>query len=136
MKIATFFLSIFVMCFFTFECKKNIDAQHSLEFDPVLKEVEIIGTKEIEGYPIGFDLKRGEVYIKSALKTSRKFLIKIVNIDNGEIKKRFEVDAGNFRSPTEFYNPSHMQYVNGSFYLVDQFEKFVSFDEDLPGRLE
>jgi hypothetical protein len=131
MKNTTVLLLISLLFFSISDCKKNIDSQHSLKFDTIHKEVEIIETKKIEGYPIGSDLNRGEVYIVSGLKASRKFLIKIVNIHNGEIKRRFEINAGDFRSPTEFYNPSHVQYVNGSFYVMDQFEKFVVFDEDL-----
>jgi hypothetical protein len=131
MKNTIVWVLISLFFFFTSDCKKNIDSQHSIKFDTIDKEVEIIETKKIEGYPIGSDLNRGEVYIVSGLKASRKFLIKIVNIHNGEIKRRFEINAGDFRSPTEFYNPSHVQYVNGSFYVMDQFEKFVVFDEDL-----
>ena len=131
MKNPKVFVLIAVVFFFTITCKKNADPKHRLMFKPMEKEVEIIEIKKIEGYPIGSDLNRGEVYIVSELKSSRKFLIKIVNIENGEIKKLFEISAGDFRSPTEFYNPSHVQYVNGSFYVMDQFEKFVVFDEDL-----
>lgn len=119
------------MFFFTIACKKNADPKNQLMFKPIEKEVEIIETKKIEGYPIGSDLNRGEVYIVSELKSSRKFLIKIVNIETGEIKKFLEIKAGDFHSPTEFYNPSHVQYVNGSFYVMDQYEKIVVFDEDL-----
>ena len=131
MKNTIFWVLIFLLFFFISDCKKNIDSQHSIKFDTIDKEVEIIETKKIEGYPIGSDLSRGEIYIVTALKASRKFLIKIVNIYNGEIKRRFEINAGDFRSPTDFYNPSHIQYVNGSFYVVDQYEKFVVFDENL-----
>ena len=122
---------ITVMFFLTFACKENVDPGHQLMFKPIEKEVEILETKKLAGYPIGCDLNRGEVYIVSELKSSRKFLIKIVNIETGEIKRDFEINAGDFRSPTEFYNPSHVQYVNGNFYVIDQYEKFVVFDEDL-----
>jgi hypothetical protein len=71
----------------------------------------------IEGFPLGTDFDRGEVYVDYLLKT-RKYLVKIVNIETGKLETTMELEYGPMESPTKVYNPNYMQYLNHRYVIV------------------
>jgi hypothetical protein len=112
-------------------CKKNTPGNDTLGFDGIKeREIEITGKAVIEGFPLGTDFDRGEVYVDYLLKT-RKYLVKIANIETGKLAKTMELEYGPMESPTKVYNPNYMQYLNHRYVIIDQYEKILVFDEQL-----
>jgi hypothetical protein len=112
-------------------CQKNPTIRNDLKADNGLKINEIEITENIlEGFPIGADFKIGLAYVKSDIRSKRAFLIKIIDIDRLNILKTVELPAGDFQSPTEYFSPVHVEFIDNRYYVVDQFEKIVVYDQN------
>lgn len=110
-------------------CRNQDKNSETIEFKKLIeKNVDITSTITLEGHPIGINLEKGELYTIFPRPDIRKFLVRIVDIPGGSIKKEVELQAGNFDSPLEFYNPSHMQNLSERFFIVDQFDKIVVYN--------
>ncbi|MCP5049606.1 MAG: hypothetical protein GY940_20720 [bacterium] len=96
--------------------------------------MEMINTVKHEGYIIGSNFDREEVYIQAFSPVKGKYALVIADIRTGEVKKEMPLTKGGFEGPTDFYNPSYMQFVNGNYLLVDQFHKIMVYDEQLNYR--
>ncbi len=95
------------------------------------RDVEIVGTVKHEGFVIGADFERAEIYIKALSPLKKKFALVIVDIPTGNVKKEIDLAQGDFQSPKEFYNPAYMQFVKDRYIIVDQFHKIMVYDEQL-----
>ncbi len=98
------------------------------------QRIEIINTFKYEGFVIGSDFKREEVYIQALSAVKGKYSVVIADIRTGEVKKEMHLKQGGFDGPNKFYSPSYMQYVKGNYLIVDQFHKIMVYDEDLNYR--
>jgi hypothetical protein len=98
------------------------------------RRIEITHTFKHEGFVIGSDFQREEVYIQAISAAKGKYSLVIADIPTGEVKKEMQLRKGGFGSPIEFYSPSYMQYVKGNYLIVDQFHKIMVYDEDLNYR--
>ncbi|MCI0470644.1 MAG: hypothetical protein L0Y73_03195, partial [Candidatus Aminicenantes bacterium] len=111
-------------------CKTETAASNPVKFQGLqVKEVEITGSM-IEGFPLGAEFDRDEIYVKSALHSNRNFLISIIDLKSGAIKKKVELPGGDYQSPTEYFSPVQIEFIGSRYYVVDQFEKIVVYDAD------
>lgn len=125
------FLCLLLVFFITFswgEAPENIVKVENVDLK--VKIGEIIGTKTFEGQLLGADFDKNEVYIKP-LYPEDFYSIGIMDIETGKIKKTLRLRKGNIQAPTDVYNPTYMQYMNGRYYLIDWFEKIMVFDDKL-----
>jgi len=93
------------------------------------KEIKITKTHFVQEFLTGCDFNRNEIYVETAPKSRDKIFIQIIDIETGTVKKELPVRRGGFQSPTDFYNPTYMEFLGGKYYIVDQMEKIVVFDE-------
>lgn len=122
-------LLIFILLIAFSHCKEHIIETKTVDFDTLnVKQIHFIDTKTVMGFPVGIDCERGYAFVQSQLKAERKFVIKIVDLGSGEIVDKLELTAGDFQSPTEFFGPNHIQFINDHYFVVDQFEKIAVFD--------
>lgn len=112
-------------------CQKDVSIREDFKAGSGLQINEIEMEEHIvEGFPIGADFERGMAYIKSILRSKRSFLIKIIDIESLNASKNVELPAGDFQSPTEYFSPVHVEFIDNRYYVVDQFEKIVVYDHD------
>jgi hypothetical protein len=110
-------------------CQKDAPSQNAIEFHGLkVKEIET-NEKMIEGFPTGIDFDRKILFVESTLQAKRKFLIKLIDWNSFEIKNSIELPAGDYQSPTEYFNPVHIEFIDNRYYVVDQFEKIVVYDK-------
>ena len=95
------------------------------------RQTMVVSTVKYEGFIIGADFDREEVYIQAYSQLDRNYALLIVSILTGEVKKEMKLVKGGFDGPTDFYNPSYMQFVNGYYIIVDQYHKIMVYDEKL-----
>lgn len=117
-------------------CKKETPAPPipvtQVEFNGFKERtVEMRHTVKFEGYIMGADLNRNEIYIQGVPKLKRMHNILIADIQTGKIKKEKPVPMGTLQSPAGFFNPSYMQYLEGRYFIIDQFHKILVYDEQL-----
>lgn len=86
--------------------------------------------KMIEGFPIGISIEKGELYVRAEIRPGGKYLIHIVSLDDFSINRDIELTAGDFQSPVEYFSPSHIQWLDNRYYIIDQFEKIVVYDRN------
>jgi hypothetical protein len=111
---------------------KNDNPSENIRFNGLdEKSIEIIDTVKYEGFITGADFNRDEIYIQSISKLKGKYSVIIADIRSGKIKKEIQLNVGAFESPTEFYNPSHMQFLGGNYIIVDQYHKIFVYTEEL-----
>jgi len=94
-----------------------------------LKVLENIDQKKVDGSILGADFKRKHVYIRELLPENRNHIIRLVDITNGKVVQRVPLRAGDFQSPDEFSEPTHIQYLDGKYYIFDHNDKIVVFDD-------
>lgn len=96
----------------------------------VLREYqpEINVLKMYEGFPIGISIGKEELYVKAEIRPKGKYLIHIVSLKDYSITRNVELIAGDFQSPVEYFAPSHMEWLDNRYYIIDQFEKIVVYD--------
>jgi len=93
--------------------------------------IEIVGSRTIEEAltVIGYHPPLDELYLLLFPEDGTHFL-GIFDITAGKMKKKIPLRRGGFQSPTDCYSPRHMQFVNGRYFLVDQWDKILVFDKD------
>lgn len=130
MKIKVF--SLLIIPFVILVCKKAPDnfAQIS-KVDLQVKDIEIVSTKMFEGFLLGTDFGRNELYVNLSLYPDDFYSIGIVDMETGNIIKTFKQRKGGFQSSTDLYNPTYMQFLDNRYYLVDWFHKILVFDHKL-----
>jgi hypothetical protein len=92
--------------------------------------IDITQTTRVREFVTGCDFSRNEVYVESEPKDRNRIVIHIIDIDTGAVKREVALSRGSSQSPTDFYNPSYMQFLDGRYYIVDQVEKIVVFDQE------
>jgi len=123
---------ICLMLIITATSCKQVTESKPIRFDGLNeKPIEFIDTVKYEGFIIGADFNRDEVYIQTVSAGKGKYAISIVDIPSKKLKREMQLKTGGFESPTGFYNPSHMQFLDGNYIIVDQFHKILVFDEQL-----
>ena len=111
-------------------CKSETVDSNPVKFQGLnTGEVEISASIQ-EGFPVGAEFDRDEVYVCSAQQAKRNFLISIIDLKTGGIKKSVPLPAGDYQSPTEYFSPVQIQFIDSRYYVVDQFEKIVVYDAD------
>lgn len=95
------------------------------------KPVEFGRTFKYEGFITGANIERDEVYVQGFSKLERKHIVFVVDILTGQVKKKKLLPYGSHESPTEFFNPSYMQFVGGRYLIIDQYDKIMAYDEQL-----
>lgn len=94
------------------------------------KTAEIINTTVEDGYPCGVSFEKGEVYVQSTLPVEKKYELKIIDIHSRKIKKSVYLSMGDFQSPSDFFNPSYIEYLEHRYYVLDQFHKIIVYNEN------
>jgi hypothetical protein len=113
------------------EKTRSIDADVLIsDVKLIEKEIDIMNTFSVPEFIIGRDFNRNEIYVKNNFKSRERIFIQMIDIETGILKKEFTVKRGDFQSPTDFYSPSYMEFLDGKYYVVDQMEKIVVFDEN------
>ncbi len=110
-------------------CKEKI-VENKIEF-PGLKEnrVEILSEVKFEGFFSGANFERNEAYIQYISQTKGKFSLLIVDIPEGKIKIEKPLSKGAQESPTDFFNPAFMQYLDHRYIVIDQYQKIVFYND-------
>lgn len=93
------------------------------------KDIEWNNTRTLKQTILGCDFDRDEVYIAAEPGTRDSHIIRIIDLFSFQVKKELTLPRGSFESPSDFYNPTYMQFLDGRYYIIDQFEKYVVFDE-------
>jgi len=96
----------------------------------VEKEIDIMNTFTVPEFIMACDFNRNEIYVANQVKSRDKIIIQMIDIKTGAIKKEYPLRRGDFQSPTDFYSPTYMEFLDGKYYVVDQMEKIVVFDEN------
>jgi hypothetical protein len=104
---------------------KAIDVPQIKNYD-----IETMNTIKVSRLVMGGNLHLNEIFVKESNREKNLSLIRVVDIETGNIKNEVTLQGGNFDSPTHFYSPSHIEKVGGNFYIVDQRHKVVCFDEN------
>lgn len=129
MKIKVF--SLLIIPFVILACKKAPDNISQIsKVDLRVKDIEIVSTKMFEGFLLGTDFDRNELYFKS-LYPDDFHSIGIVDIETGNILKILKCRKGGLQSPTDLYDPSYVQFLDNRYYLVDWSHKILVFDHNL-----
>lgn len=87
------------------------------------REVEFLETIEVEGYPLGTDFVRDETYVMVENIGLRLWMVKIVDIRTGKIKREVHLPSGPSQLPNSFFNPSYLESLDHHFYILDRFDK-------------
>jgi hypothetical protein len=115
-------------------CKKSkntqpvdiyIDVNALIESEP-----EIVQTQKISAGVYNWNLRENELFASERDENQKEFLIDILDIDTLNKKRTLHLPAGDRQSPTCFYSPNHIEYIDGRYYVIDQHDKFVVYDRD------
>lgn len=93
------------------------------------KNIQFIETKHLSQIALGCDFDRNEIYMEAGPVSRENHIIRIVNLDSMAVKKELTIPRGSFESPADFYNPTYMKFINGMYFLVDQYHKYVVYDQ-------
>lgn len=94
--------------------------ERTIRFSPIAK---------IEGFISGYSSEKNEVYIHALSSRLGKHSMLIVDTLTGKVKKEIKLSRGTHQSPTDFFNPSFMQYLDGRYYIIDQYSKILVYDD-------
>ncbi len=123
-------ISIFTAC--SDHEKKTI--QNTLKLNHAISKETPIETNDpqiAEGYLMGVSFEKNEVFVNALIPEGRKGTIIIIDPITGEEKRKIQYPIGDPQSPTDFSEPSYMQYHNGNYYLIDRCNKIVVYDSNL-----
>jgi len=124
-------LSLLIVLSITISCGKAPDSSFKIsDVNLHIKDIEIISTKMFEGFLLGTDFDRNELYVQS-LYPDDFYSIGIIDLETGNVIKTFKRRKGSSQSPTDLYNPAYMQFLDNKYYLVDWFHKILVFDHKL-----
>jgi len=114
-----------------FACtRKQTDSFSIKVTDLINKDVDIIETRKISGFPIGCNFNTNDIYIRLSQFNDDTHTIGIFNISTGKIEHTFSRPKGGFQSPGDFFNPTYMEYFNKRYYVVDWFFKILVFNSN------
>lgn len=132
MRWLTRLISLFLLIVLALSNCKEEEKKEFLQFDG-LKERRIEWSSSIKynGFIIGASVEKKEVYIENEIQENNQHHINIVDIVTGKIKRTIALPVGSFESPTEFFNPSLMNYLAGKYYIIDQYHKILVYNEQL-----
>jgi hypothetical protein len=126
-------LLLFIVLLGLAGCQEKALKRQTVTAGKALEEraVEILETTAVQEMITGWDREKNEVYIEAIPDDKEKHIIQVIDIDNGKLKNTLEIRRGSFASPTDFYNPTYMEYLDGKYYVVDQSEKVAVFGPGL-----
>ncbi len=128
-----FFILIFIVFSLFTACHENKKkVSRIIRFNGLVeRKIEVTRSITTEGFLMGVNFDRNEIYTTYISPSTRKHVINIIDIDTGNIKKGIEYEYGTFDSPTSFFNPTNIHYYNRRYLIIDQFHKIFVFNEQL-----
>jgi len=105
---------------------KNID-----NFNIKIVSSEIVKEKTFEALSIlGYDFNNKELYLNMATGNFEHHLLGVFDVDDIKKERKIKISKGTTQSPSDCYFPTYMQHENGKYYIVDQYDKIMVFDEN------
>lgn len=122
---------IFLSAFITFvSCGKQEAGWQIPKTNLKIKDADIVGMKIFKGFLLGSDFNRNEIYILLSQFRDSSYTIGIADMETENFTETFNVQKGNFQSPTDYFNPSYMRFLDNRYYIVDWFNKILVFDHE------
>lgn len=124
--------AVFLVCALTtMSCKaRKHDISSVQVVNAAINEVpiDITGKQTIAGYLKGVSWDKNEVYALKLYPEEGKYIIKIIDPQSGVETKSIGLPIGDPQSPTDFEDPSYIEYMDGKYYVIDQNHKIVVYD--------
>lgn len=123
---------VFLFIILTCACSKNYkEIPGAGNIEVTITPMEIVNRQKIEKTygMIGYNPRLNELYLL-LLPEDGAHVIGIFDTSAGKMKKKIPLRSGAFQSPTDCYNPRYVQFLNDRYYLVDQWNKILVFDND------
>lgn len=129
MKTIVFF-AILMCAFAAISCNGQKHDVSTVQINAAVKEMalDITGRKTIEGYLRGVNPDKNEVYVSMIYPEKNNHIVKIINPQTGDEAKSIRFPRGDPQSPTDFEEPSFIEYLDGKYYVLDHIDKIVAYD--------
>lgn len=99
---------------------------------PALSEFHnpVLNTADWPGVCIGVCFDKMEMYLNEPCAAKDFFTLKIVSLDTGIVTRTIQLPRGEENSPTHYYSPSFVQFLDHHYYIIDQYHKILVYDEN------
>lgn len=132
-SIAVIILITILVLHLPWSCKsKTADAQPLEIGQLMIKEIEILDTRFMEGNLTGVDLERDQAFLLARVSTQPgKHELQAIDISTGQVQTSYFLESGSFKAPSTFYNPTFVKRLDDRYYFFDQSHKIVVFDSQM-----
>ncbi|MFX0011290.1 MAG: hypothetical protein ACFE9R_13320 [Candidatus Hermodarchaeota archaeon] len=112
-------------------CSRNQEVKKTEKLKLKIANVEVDNVKISRGALRGANFQDLVYYISHNNPDKKELIdLKIMDMKSGSNIKTVVLNRGSYQSPTDFYNPAYVKYLNGKYYVCDQYHKIVVFNKE------